>query len=181
MEHQPGFRGHRLRLLVDRAEAVLADRAQPAAGCSKRIDNDVAADADPATGVAVYDTYNGNGGWNEVGGTSASSPMIAAVYALAGNAGQHPGRRPLHPHRQPLRRDLAATTAPCSPAYLCTAGTGYDGPTGLGTPNGIAAFTSGGTTGNTVTVTNPGNQTTHRRHRGQPADPAPPTRPPARR
>ena len=28
----------------------------------------------------------------------------------------------------------------CSPAYLCTAGTGYDGPTGFGTPNGTGAF-----------------------------------------
>lgn len=49
----------------------------------------------------------------------------------------------------------------CSGSYLCTAGPGYDGPTGLGTPNGTAAFTNGGSTGgNTVTVTNPGNQST---------------------
>src|SRR6202034_4294528 len=59
-------------------------------GCSKRIDNDVAADADPGTGVAVYDTSNGNGGWNEVGGSSASSPMLAAMFALAGNPGSTP-------------------------------------------------------------------------------------------
>ena len=57
------------------------------AACSHRVDNDVAADADPSTGAAVYDTTNGNGGWNEVGGTSESSPMIAAVFALAGNNG----------------------------------------------------------------------------------------------
>ena len=57
------------------------------AACSHRVDNDVAADADPNTGAAVYDTTNGNGGWNEVGGTSESSPMIAAVFALAGNNG----------------------------------------------------------------------------------------------
>jgi len=31
----------------------------------------------------------------------------------------------------------------CSPAYLCTASSGYDGPTGLGTPSGTAAFTQG--------------------------------------
>src|SRR5260370_31541796 len=55
------------------------------AACSARVDNDVAADADPNTGAAVYDTSNGNGGWNEVGGTSESSPMIAAVFALAAN------------------------------------------------------------------------------------------------
>ena len=40
------------------------------AACSFKTDNDVAADADPNTGAAVYDTTNGNGGWNEVGGTS---------------------------------------------------------------------------------------------------------------
>ena len=47
----------------------------------------------------------------------------------------------------------------CSPSYFCTAATGYDGPTGLGTPNGVAAFTAGGTGGTeTVTVNNPGSQ-----------------------
>ncbi|MFD0070183.1 putative Ig domain-containing protein, partial [Streptomyces sp. NPDC127574] len=46
------------------------------------------------------------------------------------------------------------------PSYFCTAGTGYDGPTGWGTPNGTAAFTAGTTTGNTVTVTSPGNRST---------------------
>ncbi|MCQ4085210.1 hypothetical protein NGB36_32795, partial [Streptomyces sp. RB6PN25] len=48
-------------------------------GCSKRTIADVSAVADPATGVAVYDTYNNNGGWNVYGGTSASSPIIASV------------------------------------------------------------------------------------------------------
>ncbi|MYW21910.1 hypothetical protein GT039_41645, partial [Streptomyces sp. SID2955] len=48
----------------------------------------------------------------------------------------------------------------CSPSYFCTAGTGYDGPTGWGTPNGTAAFTAGTSTGNSVTVTNPGSQNT---------------------
>jgi hypothetical protein len=48
----------------------------------------------------------------------------------------------------------------CSTSYFCTARTGYDGPTGWGTPNGTAAFTAGSSTGNTVTVTNPGSQST---------------------
>jgi hypothetical protein len=46
----------------------------------------------------------------------------------------------------------------CSPAYLCTGEVGYDGPTGWGTPDGVTAFSNGAAT-NTVTVTNPGNQT----------------------
>jgi subtilase family serine protease len=128
------------------------------AGCGNRIDNDVAADADPATGVAVYDTSNGDGGWNEVGGTSASSPMLAAMFALAGNPGNTPAND-IYTHTANFFDVTSGADGSCSPAYLCTAGTGYDGPTGIGTPNGIAGLqTSGGGGGNTVTVANPGNQ-----------------------
>jgi hypothetical protein len=129
-------------------------------GCSKRVDNDVAADADPATGVAVYDTYNGDGGWNEVGGTSASSPMVAAMFALAGNAGANPAQD-IYQHTTNFYDVTTGKDASsCSPAYLCTAGTGYDGPTGIGTPNGIAGLQTGGGGGTeTVSVTNPGSQT----------------------
>ncbi|MGI8881407.1 MAG: S53 family peptidase, partial [Jatrophihabitans sp.] len=49
-------------------------------GCTKRAEGDVSAVADPNTGVAVYDTY-GASGWQVYGGTSASSPIIASVYA----------------------------------------------------------------------------------------------------
>jgi subtilase family serine protease len=127
-------------------------------GCAKRIDNDVAADADPATGMAVYDTSNGNGGWNEVGGTSASSPMVAAMYALAGSAGANPAQD-IYRHTSNFYDVTSGNDGSCSPAYLCTAETGYDGPTGIGTPDGIAGLTNGGTTSNTVTVNNPGSQT----------------------
>jgi hypothetical protein len=129
-------------------------------GCTRRTDNDVAADADPNTGVAVYDTFS-EGGWLEVGGTSASSPMIASVFALAGTpaAGTNPASY-LYAHASNLFDVTSGADGSCSPAYLCTGQAGYDGPTGLGTPNGTAAFTSGSTTGNTVTVTNPGNQST---------------------
>ena len=43
--------------------------------------------ADPATGVAVYDsvTFEETSGWLTFGGTSAGAPMIAAAFALAGN------------------------------------------------------------------------------------------------
>ena len=127
------------------------------AGCSNRIDNDVAADADPATGVAVYDTSNGNTGWNEVGGTSASSPMVAAMFALAGNAGATPAQD-IYQHTSNFYDVTSGNDGSCSPAYLCTAGTGYDGPTGIGTPNGIAGLQTGTST-ETVSVTNPGSQT----------------------
>jgi Putative Ig domain len=126
-------------------------------GCSRRIDNDVSADADPATGVAVYDTSNGNGGFNEVGGTSASSPMLAAMYALAGSAGTTPAND-IYTHKSNFFDVTTGNDGSCSPAYLCTAETGYDGPTGIGTPNGIAGLVAGAA-GSTITVTNPGSQT----------------------
>jgi hypothetical protein len=139
-----------------------ADDAKPSwqtdTGCAKRTDNDVAAVADPNTGLAVYDSYS-EGGWLEVGGTSASSPIIASVYALAGTpaAGTYPASY-IYSHTSSLFDVTSGANGSCSTAYLCTAEVGYDGPTGWGTPDGLAAFTSGSTTGNTVTVTNPGSQ-----------------------
>jgi hypothetical protein len=140
-----------------------ADSAKPSwqtdTGCTRRTDNDVAAVASPNTGVAVYDTYS-EGGWLEVGGTSASSPIIASTFALAGTptAGTYPSSY-IYKHTTNLFDVTSGANGSCSPAYLCTGEVGYDGPTGWGTPNGVTAFSNGTTTGNTVTVTNPGNQT----------------------
>ncbi|WP_329173408.1 putative Ig domain-containing protein [Streptomyces sp. NBC_01477] len=130
-------------------------------GCAKRTVADVSAVADPATGLAVYDSYQASG-WQVYGGTSASSPIIASVYALAGTpaAGSTPASYP-YAHTSALNDVTTGTNGSCGGSYLCTATAGYDGPTGLGTPNGTAAFTNGGSTGgNTVTVTSPGNQST---------------------
>lgn len=57
-------------------------------GCANRTVADVAADADPNIGAAVYDSvrYQGQSGWFQVGGTGLASPLIGAVCALAGNA-----------------------------------------------------------------------------------------------
>ena len=129
-------------------------------GCTKRMESDVSAVADPATGVAVYDTYGGSG-WAVYGGTSASAPIIAGVYALAGTPGSsdYPAKYP-YSHTGNLYDVTSGSNGSCSTSYFCTATTGYDGPTGWGTPNGTTAFTSGTSTGNTVTVTNPGSQST---------------------
>ena len=109
-------------------------------GCGKRTVADVAAVADPNTGVAVYDTYD-QSGWLEVGGTSVSSPVIASVFALAGRpaAGTYPSSYP-YAHTGQLYDVTSGSNGICSPAYLCTGGTGYDGPTGWGTPHGTGAF-----------------------------------------
>jgi len=111
-------------------------------GCSKRTVADVSAVADPATGVAVYDTYGGDPGWEVFGGTSVASPIIASVYADAGtpSAGSTPASFP-YAHTTSLNDVTTGKTTTCSPAYLCTAESGYDGPTGIGTPNGLTAFT----------------------------------------
>jgi Putative Ig domain len=128
-------------------------------GCAKRTNTDVSAVADPNTGVAVFNTYS-QGGWLEVGGTSASSPIIASVFALAGapTAGTYPSSY-IYKHTSNLFDVTSGSNGSCSPAYLCTGEVGYDGPTGWGTPNGTAAFTGGTGGGNTVTVTSPGSQT----------------------
>jgi hypothetical protein len=124
--------------------------------CTKRAEADVSAVADPATGVAVYQTY-GASGWTVYGGTSVSSPIIAAVYALAGTPGtsDYPAKYP-YANQSSFFDVTSGTNGSCG-APICTAGTGWDGPTGLGTPNGTAGFSSGTTTGG-VTVTNPGSQ-----------------------
>ncbi|MHA6765462.1 S53 family peptidase [Streptacidiphilus sp. PAMC 29251] len=111
-------------------------------GCANRTVADVSAVADPATGVAVYDSY-GASGWQVYGGTSVASPLIASVYADAGtpSAGVPAADAYAYAHPDALNDVTTGATAGCTPAYLCTAGTGYDGPTGLGTPNGLAAFT----------------------------------------
>ncbi|MFJ9901563.1 putative Ig domain-containing protein [Streptomyces sp. NPDC101152] len=133
---------------------------QTDSGCSTRMEADVSAVADPATGVAVYDTYGGSG-WAVYGGTSASSPIIAGVYALAGTpgSGDYPAKYP-YSHTGNLYDVTSGNNGSCSPAYFCTAQSGYDGPTGWGTPNGTTAFTAGSASGNTVSVTNPGSQST---------------------
>jgi subtilase family serine protease len=111
-------------------------------GCSMRTVADVSAVADPNTGVSVFDSFGfqGQKGWFVVGGTSASAPIVAGVYALAGNAALvNYGSFP-YSHAASLFDVTSGSNGACSPAYLCTAGAGYDGPTGLGTPDGSGGF-----------------------------------------
>jgi subtilase family serine protease len=116
--------------------------------CAARIGVDVSAVADPNTGVWVYT----GGQWAIYGGTSAAAPIVAAMYALAGNAvtaGAQPASYP-YLHHGSLNDVVSGSNGSCSVAYFCTAGPGYDGPTGLGTPNTAAAFQSGVAPGVTV-------------------------------
>jgi subtilase family serine protease len=104
-------------------------------GCSKHTVADVSADADPNTGAAVYDSY-GYSGWYQVGGTSLASPLIAAVFALSGNTTD---RSAPYNNASALHDVSGGSNGNCG-TYLCNAVAGYDGPTGLGTPNGLSAF-----------------------------------------
>jgi hypothetical protein len=146
-------------------------------GCgSKRAVADVSADADPLTGVAVYDSVpypeeeeeegkkvTRELNWVPIGGTSVASPIIASMFALAGGAHkvEYPAET-LYSHIGPtslydvtaggngkcdgVYSTCSGSMSPLSPfdcgkpALICNAAPGYDGPTGVGTPNGIAAF-----------------------------------------
>jgi hypothetical protein len=114
------------------------------ASCSGRAMADVSAVADPNTGVAVYDSYQASG-WQVFGGTSASSPIIASVYAMAppAAAGVTPAQYAYANTGALFDVTTGSNGSSCTPSFMCHAGAGYDGPTGLGTPNGVGAFGPG--------------------------------------
>ncbi|MFC1407370.1 MULTISPECIES: carboxypeptidase regulatory-like domain-containing protein [Streptacidiphilus] len=136
------------------SEYVTKPSWQKDTGCPGRTVADVSAVADPNTGVAIYDSFY-TSGWAVVGGTSVSAPIVAGAYALAGTpvAGTYPASYP-YANTKALFDVTGGLNGTCTPAYLCTAGAGYDGPTGLGTPNGVAALTTGPHGSVTGTVTN---------------------------
>jgi len=107
--------------------------------CSKRMEADVSAVADPATGVAVYGPNSqGNGTWLVFGGTSVSAPLIGGIYGVNGGKVKY-GSNPYN-HISNLFDVTSGSNGSCGGSYFCTGKPGYDGPTGLGTPNGIKAF-----------------------------------------
>jgi len=153
---------------------------------TKRLDNDISAVADPYTGFDVYDSYNcgktceegGIGkGWVTIGGTSLSSPLISALYALAGGSGGvsypaatlygHLGQAPSlydvteggngycdgeapGPCGEPEVNELLGNLD-CEGGTACDAATGFDGPSGVGSPKGLGAFKSNAVTSITQT------------------------------
>jgi subtilase family serine protease len=110
-------------------------------GCTMRTETDISAIADPNTGVAIYDTFGIGGTWFVYGGTSVATPIIASMYALAGDTASQRGAKGIWKSRGRHMNDVVVgSNGTCSPAYLCTAGPGYDGPTGWGTPDGLKVF-----------------------------------------
>lgn len=106
-------------------------------GCSMRAESDLSADADPHTGVAIYDTF-GQRGWVVFGGTSVSTPIVASAFALKGNSRAN-GADTMYADASAFNDVISGANGTCG-APLCQAGNGWDGPTGLGTPDGINAL-----------------------------------------
>jgi hypothetical protein len=127
-------------------------------GCLNRTGNDVGADANPSTGIATYDTY-GSHGWTKAGGVSVAAAIVTAAYALAGNPAPrtYPASYP-YQQRSHLFDVQFGTNGGCdlNRQYLCTAAQGFDGPTGLGTPDGAAGFAA--SSPRPVTLADPGTQ-----------------------
>ena len=77
-----------------------------------------------------------------MGGTSLSAPLIGAVYALAGNASNwnYPAQS-VYDNAGSLHDVTTGTNGTCGGSVLtCSAGLGFDLPTGIGTPNGLGGF-----------------------------------------
>jgi subtilase family serine protease len=125
-------------------------------GCVMRTIADVAFDADPATLIQTYDstpTRRGGAGWAAGGGTSYGAPAIAAIYALAGyrasnaaslyapgqltdiTSGSDGGVDARGACIRPGRYDGGNSSS-----YLCVARSGYDAPSGNGSPRGLCGF-----------------------------------------
>jgi subtilase family serine protease len=117
---------------------------QTASPCTYKATTDIAAVGDPATGLAVYNAANG--GWlPPIGGTSASSPFIAAIWAATGNGAQTSGAF-IASKASKLYDVTSGSNGTCGAGtLLCNAAVGWDGPTGYGTPNAAALMPGGGT------------------------------------
>jgi hypothetical protein len=109
--------------------------------CPKRAASDVSAVADPNTGLAVFNAANG--GWITVGGTSAASPFVAGVFARYGIISNDASFA--YQHAAQFFDVTTGKNGTCGGA-MCNAGAGWDGPTGIGTPNGALLGGGGGGT-----------------------------------
>jgi len=108
-------------------------------GCGHRTDNDIAAVAALRTPVSVRI----QGAWANYGGTSVAAPLVAGIEAHASAYVRSLGPQALYEDSASLNDvtqgfDYYPGASPCAAhEYLCSAGLGYDGPTGLGTPDGV--------------------------------------------
>lgn len=127
-------------------------------GCSSnKAVADISADADPNTGVPVYDStpYSSQTGWWQVGGTSLSSPIVASEFVLANNtsvtSGTQIGSLLYQNYNATNFHDILTGSNGTCGTIMCNGATGYDGPSGLGSLNGLGGF--GGTPQPPITTT----------------------------
>jgi hypothetical protein len=110
--------------------------------CAMRSVADVSAVGSTSTPVAMYDTYSA-AGWRMVGGTSVASPVVASIAAMAnadfrasGNASgfyeMAPGYVGSAGAELGINDVTSGTNGTCAGTYMCAAGVGYDGPSGIG-------------------------------------------------
>jgi hypothetical protein len=117
-------------------------------GCANRTDNDVAAEASASTPVSVYDTYSlVLPGWQAVGGTSVATPLTAGAIALESSTIRDEGIEGIYSHPSSwfdvtTGENWTSLNGECAERYLCNGEVGYDGPTGVGTPDGGATATA---------------------------------------
>ncbi len=117
-------------------------------GCATRMDDDVAAVAACESPVSTYSSARFVGkGWALVCGTSVSSPLVAGIEAHASELARSlPGAEAYYDDPGAFFDVTAGSNGTCTPpevhAYYCNAEAGYDGPTGLGTPDGPLELTS---------------------------------------
>jgi hypothetical protein len=179
--HGAGGGGCSIQFAAQPWQRDVADWSSVGCGNDRAV-ADVAADADPYSGLAVYDSSSPEctseyeeelvrhtvPHWCTIGGTSLASPLVASVFALAGGAQgvEYPARTlyrnaakspaTLHDVSEgsngecllPFNEEAESTeclsseeaTNSCPSQLICQAAAGYDGPTGVGTPDGIAAF-----------------------------------------
>ncbi len=112
--------------------------------CTHRTSNDVAAVAED---LSVYDTTHANGvsglpNWVTLAGTSASTPIIAAVEALSEPAERALGAEAFYKSPGSLFDIVSGSNGACPILELCEAGGGYDGPSGNGTPDGALSLST---------------------------------------
>jgi hypothetical protein len=119
-------------------------------GCKMRMVSDLSAIAE---NVANYCTDpGGRGGWGTVGGTSASSPFVAGALAVTGVLDGNFNPSWVWQHANEFYDITSGNNGTCGGAssYYCQATAGFDGPTGVGTPNGD--MLRGGSDGGVVVV-----------------------------
>ena len=123
--------------------------------------SDLSADADPYSGLQVYTTYSGVTNWWIFGGTSLATPIMSALYAMQGGYSSEPAGAYAWASTTPYYDVQSGSNGTCSPSIMCNAGTGWDGPTGLGSIATVTApptLTTITTSPASATVTTGGTQ-----------------------